>query len=95
MDPAGPHRHRRQRRYHNLLACVVDEIVVEGRELITQYFFSPGVLIPFPSRRLTGIEPRLGALAPTSVLKARPALAPTVSTPGRWRDGSVTACSGK
>jgi hypothetical protein len=44
MDPAGPHRHRRQRRYHNLLACVVDEIVVEGRELITQYFFSPGVL---------------------------------------------------
>ena len=41
MDPARPPRHRSQRRHHNLLACVVDEIVVEGRELITQYFFSP------------------------------------------------------
>jgi len=35
---------------------VVDEIVVEGRELI-QYFFSPGILIRVPSRRRTGIEP--------------------------------------
>ena len=33
------------------LGCVDDEIVVEGRQLITPYFFSPGVLIPFPSRR--------------------------------------------
>jgi hypothetical protein len=76
MDPAGPHRHRRQRRHHNLLACVVDEIVVEGRELITQYFFSPGVPIPFlrgggresnppaGSRRHTGFEDRGAHQAP-------------------------------
>lgn len=31
-----------------LLACVVYEIVVEGRSLITPYFFAPGVLTPFP-----------------------------------------------
>jgi len=31
-----------------LLAVCSGEMVVEGRELITQYFFSPGVLIPFP-----------------------------------------------
>lgn len=36
-----------------MLACVVDEIVLEGRALITPYFFAPAprILIPFPSRR--------------------------------------------
>jgi len=40
-----------------VLACVVDTIVVEGRDHIQPYFFVPGVLTVFPSRRRTGIEP--------------------------------------
>ena len=40
-----------------LLACVVDTIVVEGRDHIHPYYFVPGVLTVFPSRRRTGIEP--------------------------------------
>lgn len=40
-----------------LLACVVDTIVVEGRDHIQPYYFVPGVLTVFPSRRRTGIEP--------------------------------------
>ena len=43
-----------------LLACVVDKIVVEGRDHIRPYYFVPGVLTPFPSRRRTGIEPACG-----------------------------------
>ena len=34
-----------------LLACVVDTIVVEGRDHIQPYYFVPGVLPVFPSRR--------------------------------------------
>jgi len=34
-----------------LLAGIVDEIVVESRKSITPYFVSPGVLMPAPSRR--------------------------------------------
>jgi len=40
-----------------VLACVVDTIVVEGRDHIQPYYFVPGVLTVFPSRRRTGIEP--------------------------------------
>jgi site-specific DNA recombinase len=40
-----------------VLACVVDTILVEGRDHIQPYFFVPGVLTVFPSRRRTGIEP--------------------------------------
>ena len=40
-----------------VLACVVDPIVVEGRDHIRPYYFGPRALIPFPSRRRTGIEP--------------------------------------
>ena len=34
-----------------MLACVVDKIVVDGRGHIRPYYFVPGVLILFPSRR--------------------------------------------
>jgi hypothetical protein len=34
-----------------VLACVVDTIVVEGRDHIQPYYFVPGVLKVFPSRR--------------------------------------------
>ena len=34
-----------------VLACVVDTIVVEGRDHIQPYYFVPGVLPVFPSRR--------------------------------------------
>ncbi len=40
-----------------LLTCVVDTIVVEGRDRIQPYYSVPGVLTVFPSRRRTGIEP--------------------------------------
>jgi site-specific DNA recombinase len=40
-----------------LLACVVDEIVVESRERITPYYSLPAVRPLFPQRRRTGIEP--------------------------------------
>lgn len=36
-----------------VLACVVDTIVVEGRDHIQPYYFVPGVLTVFPSRRPT------------------------------------------
>jgi hypothetical protein len=39
------------------LACVVDRIVVEGRDHFRPFYFVPGVLSSFPSRRRTGIEP--------------------------------------
>jgi hypothetical protein len=53
-----------------LLACVVDKIVVEGRDHIRPYYFVPGVLIPFPSRRRTGIEPA-GELSPAHRFEGR------------------------
>jgi hypothetical protein len=34
-----------------LLACVLDTIVVESRDHIQPYYFVPGVLRVFPSRR--------------------------------------------
>jgi hypothetical protein len=34
-----------------VLACVVDPIVVEGRDHIQPYYLVPGVLTVFPSRR--------------------------------------------
>jgi hypothetical protein len=37
-----------------VLSCVVDTIVVEGRDHIQPYYFVPGVLKVFPSRRRTG-----------------------------------------
>ena len=40
-----------------LLACVVDEIVVESRARITPYYSLPAVRPLFPQRRRTGIEP--------------------------------------
>lgn len=40
-----------------ILACVVDTIVVEGRDHIQPHYFVPGVLTVLPSRRRTGIEP--------------------------------------
>ena len=40
-----------------LLACVVDKIVVEGRDHIRPVVLRARVLLPFPSRRRTGIEP--------------------------------------
>jgi site-specific DNA recombinase len=41
----------------DLLACVVDEIVVESRARIMPYYSLPAVRPLFPSRRRTGIEP--------------------------------------
>jgi len=41
----------------NLLAAMVDEIVVESRACIQPYFVAAGVRTLLPSRRRTGIEP--------------------------------------
>jgi hypothetical protein len=71
-----------------LLACVVDKIVVEGRDHIRPYYFVPGVLTVFPSRRRTGIEPARELVAPSSVLKtAGPTRNPDAS-------GSEDNCAG-
>jgi hypothetical protein len=57
-----------------LLASVVGKIVVEDHDHIRPYYFVPGVLIPFPSRRRTGIEPGWELSPPTRGLEARPVL---------------------
>jgi hypothetical protein len=41
----------------DLLAGLVDEIVVESRACLQPYFIAPGVRTPIASRRRTGIEP--------------------------------------
>jgi hypothetical protein len=64
-----------------LLACVVDEIVVESRERITPYYSLPAVRPLFPQRRRTGIEPARELVALSSVLKtAGPTRNPDAST---------------
>ena len=55
--PLGASEARTVEKLKQLLACVADKIVVEGRDHVRPYYFVPGVLIPFPSRRRTGIEP--------------------------------------
>ena len=52
-----------------VLACVVDTIVVEGRDHIRPYYFGPGASYTVPFAEADGNRTRLRALARTPVLK--------------------------